>query len=81
MNSTKLSFYSLPVIAQKTIDDLFEVRLCDSGQKALLNSFIPETLQLVNTALTGIETFLNGEEYIIKQNLLSYFKTKKGGAN
>ncbi|KAL8688083.1 MAG: hypothetical protein Q9218_005917 [Villophora microphyllina] len=52
---------------------------CNNAQRALLDTFVTETLDLADTALAGIGNFDNDE--IIRENLLTYFGAKKTKAN
>lgn len=56
----------------QTIDDSFDVRGdCNIDQRGLLNNFVIETLDLVNTAIKGMVTFRAGGDRIMQENLLS----------
>ena len=67
-----------------TIDDSFDVQdSCTPDQRKLLNQFVTETLELIDTSLVGIENFKIGkdDDEIMGQNLLMYFNAKKTQAN
>ncbi|KAL8643920.1 MAG: hypothetical protein Q9226_008039 [Calogaya cf. arnoldii] len=67
-----------------TIDDSFDVQdSCTPDQRKLLNQFVTETLELIDTAVVGIQNFKIGkdDDKIMEQNLLMYFKAVKSQAN
>lgn len=54
----------------QTIDDSFDVRGdCNTDQRGLLNVFVTETLDLVNTAIDGMGRFRAGGDKIMEENL------------
>ncbi|KAL8992113.1 MAG: hypothetical protein Q9169_007358 [Polycauliona sp. 2 TL-2023] len=78
--TTALIMLSLSFTSAQTIDTSFNVQdaFCTSEQRVLLDVFVTETLQLVNTALKGIDDYNNDRE--IQQFLLTYLGTKQSGA-
>lgn len=58
--------------AAQTIDDSFDVRGdCNIDQRGLLNNFVTETIDLVNTAIGGMDRFRGGGDRIMQGNLLT----------
>ncbi|KAL8672054.1 MAG: hypothetical protein Q9168_003481 [Polycauliona sp. 1 TL-2023] len=75
---TALVLVFLPsTLTQTTIDTSFDVQdaYCSPEQRELLNTFVTETLQLVNTALRGIADVDNDVK--VRQNLLTYLGTDR----
>ena len=64
----------------QNIETSFDVRAdCTNDQRQLLDVFVEETIELIDTALSGINDFDKDEQ--IRHHLVSYLGTKQSQAN